>query len=102
MIRELELDTTVVVRALWSVLDCAKAQEVEVGVTSDFPMILYKRSSCSFVKDRFSSADIYSLVVAVRLDTVSSWKLLLGLENFHSCSLVVVFHSVSNLPLLCV
>ena len=30
MIQELELDTTMVVRALWSVPDCTKAQELEV------------------------------------------------------------------------
>ena len=72
MIQELELYTILVVRALWSVLDCAKAQEVEVGVTSDFPMILYKRSSCYFIKGRFSSADTDPLATKVRSDTIST------------------------------
>ena len=71
MIQELELDTLVVVRALWSVLDCAKAQEVEVGVTFVFPMILFKRSSCSFVKGRFSFVDTV-LAAEVGPDTVSA------------------------------
>ena len=47
MIQGLQDDKTL--RATWVLLDCVKIQEEEEG-TSDLPINLYKRSSCSLVK----------------------------------------------------
>ena len=85
-----------------SFMECTwlyKSTRIGGVVTSNFPMILYKRWSCSFVKGRFSLAKTDSLVVVVRFDTISTWKLLLGLENsqflFPYCGLPFSFQHVS-------
>ena len=45
-------------KGCFKVPDCAKEQEVKEEETSDFPMILYKRSSCSFVKGGLFGVDV--------------------------------------------
>ena len=58
IIQVLEWRIVEVLRAVLKVLDCAKAQEVEEEETLDFPIILYKRSSCFFVKERLFEVDV--------------------------------------------
>ena len=62
------------------VLDCAKAQEVEEEGRLDFPIILYKRSSCCLVEGHLSKIHVEPSVSTDGALTTSNWNSLLFLN----------------------